>query len=29
MEFWTQFAQQWQKSWSDAMAFWAKAGKSH
>ena len=29
MEFWTQFAQQWQKSWSDAMAFWAKAGKPH
>src|SRR5215475_4519157 len=24
-----QFAQQWQKAWSDAMAFWAKAGKPH
>jgi hypothetical protein len=22
-----QFAQQWQKAWTDAMAFWAKAGK--
>jgi hypothetical protein len=24
-----QIAQQWQKAWADAMAFWAKAGKPH
>ena len=24
-----QFAQQWQKAWADAMAFWVKAGKPH
>src|SRR5262245_14850200 len=29
MQFWTQFAEQWQKSWTDAMTFWTKAGKSH
>jgi ribonuclease D len=29
LEFWTQFMQQWQKSWMEAMAFWAKAGKPH
>lgn len=29
LEFWTQVAQQWQKSWSEAMAFWARAGKPH
>jgi hypothetical protein len=29
LEFWTQFMQQCQKSWTDAMAFWAKAGKPH
>ena len=26
MQFYMQFAQQWQKSWADAMAFWSKAG---
>ena len=25
MQFWMQWAQQWQKAWTDAMAFWAKA----
>jgi len=29
LQFWTQFAQQWQKSWADMMAFWGKAGKLH
>jgi ribonuclease D len=29
MEFWTQFAQQCQKSWTDAMALWARGGKPH
>jgi hypothetical protein len=29
LEFWTQVAQQCQKSWTDAMAFWVKAGKLH
>jgi hypothetical protein len=28
LEFWTQFAQQTQKSWMDTMSFWTKAGKS-
>jgi len=28
LEFWTQFAQQAQKSWIDTMSFWTKAGKS-
>ena len=27
MQFWMQAAQQWQKAWTDAMAFWDKAGK--
>jgi hypothetical protein len=27
MQFWMQLAEQWQKAWADAMAFWAKAGK--
>jgi hypothetical protein len=27
MQFWTQAAEQWQKTWSDAMSFWAKVGK--
>jgi hypothetical protein len=27
MQFWTQVAEQWQKTWSDAMSYWAKAGK--
>jgi hypothetical protein len=25
MQFWMQLAEQWQKAWADAMAFWAKA----
>jgi hypothetical protein len=29
LQFWTQFAAQWQKSWADTMAFWGKAGKRH
>jgi hypothetical protein len=29
LQFWMQFAAQWQKSWTDAMTFWAKAGKLH
>jgi hypothetical protein len=28
MQFWMQWAEQWQKAWTDAMAFWAKAGQS-
>jgi hypothetical protein len=28
MQFWMQLAEQWQKAWADAMAFWAKAGRS-
>ena len=27
MHFWIQLAEQWQKAWADAMAFWARAGK--
>ena len=27
VQFWMQIAQQWQKAWTDAMAFWVKAGK--
>jgi hypothetical protein len=27
MQFWTQVAEQWQKTWADAMSFWARAGK--
>jgi hypothetical protein len=27
MQFWTQVAEQWQKTWSDAMSSWSKAGK--
>ena len=27
MQFWMQCAEQWQKAWTDAMAFWARAGK--
>jgi len=27
--FWIQFAEQWGKSWVDAMTFWGKAGKLH
>jgi hypothetical protein len=26
MQFWIQLAEQWQKAWADAIAFWAKAG---
>jgi hypothetical protein len=29
MEFWMQCAQQWQKSWTSTMTFWANAGKPH
>jgi hypothetical protein len=29
LQFWTQFAEQWQKSWAEAMTFWTKAGKPH
>jgi len=29
LQFWMQFAQQWQKSWADTMTFWDKAGKLH
>ena len=29
LQFWMQFAQQWQKSWADTMTFWSKAGKRH
>jgi hypothetical protein len=29
MEFWMQCAQQWQKSWTNTMTFWANAGKPH
>jgi hypothetical protein len=28
-QLWMQFAEQWQKAWTDAMAFWVKAGKPH
>jgi hypothetical protein len=27
MQFWMQCAEQWQKAWTEAMAFWARAGK--
>jgi hypothetical protein len=29
LQFWTQFTEQWQKSWADAMTFWTKVGKPH
>jgi hypothetical protein len=29
IRFWTEFAQQWQKSWADTMSAWTSAGKSH
>ena len=29
LQFWMQFAEQWQKSWADTMTFWGKAGKLH
>jgi ribonuclease D len=29
LQFWMQFAQQWQKSWADTMRFWGKDGKLH
>jgi hypothetical protein len=29
MQFWMQFAEQWQKACADAMSFWAKAGKPY
>jgi hypothetical protein len=27
MQFWIQLAEQWQRPWTEAMAFWAKAGR--
>ncbi len=27
-QFWIQTAEQWQKAWTDAMAYWVKAGKA-
>ena len=29
MQFWMQLAEQWQKGWANAMAFWVKAGKPY
>ena len=29
LQLWMQFAEQWQKSWADAMTFWTKAGKPY
>ena len=29
LQFWMQFAQQWQRSWAYMMTFWGKAGKLH
>ena len=29
LQFWTQFAEQWQKSWTETMTFWSNAGKPH
>ncbi len=29
LQFWIQLAEQWQKAWADAMAFWVKAGKPY
>ena len=29
LRFWTQFAEQWQKSWAETMTAWTKAGKPH
>jgi hypothetical protein len=29
LQFWMQFAEQWQKSWTDTMSIWGKAGKLH
>jgi hypothetical protein len=29
LQFWMQFAEQWQKAWTDAMTSWAKAGKPY
>ena len=29
LQFWMQFATQWQKSWADTMTLWGKAGKLH
>jgi hypothetical protein len=28
MQFWMQFAEQWQKATAEAMAFWSKGGKA-
>jgi hypothetical protein len=29
LQLWMQMAEQWQKSWADAMAYWGKIGKPH
>jgi ribonuclease D len=29
LQFWMQFAEQWQKSWADTMSQWGKGGKPH
>jgi hypothetical protein len=29
LQLWMQLAEQWQKAWTDAMAFWVKAGKPY
>ena len=29
MQFYAQFAEQWQKAWSDGLAFWTRAAKRH
>jgi hypothetical protein len=29
LQLWIQLAEQWQKAWTDAMAFWVKAGKPY
>jgi hypothetical protein len=29
LQFWMQFVEQWQKSWTDTMMSWTKAGKLH
>ena len=29
LQFWMQFTERWQKSWTDTMTFWTKTGKPH
>jgi hypothetical protein len=29
LQFWMQFGEQWQKSWTETMAFWPQLGKPH